>query len=435
MDAHHSRIEAIGLIACLLVGAVLRLAVITMRPEQLTDDRDVYLGIATSVVEGRGFCSPGSTTATAFRPPLYPLILAGGMSFFRPAAVVGAVNVLSGLLTVLFTASIGSHLGLGWRRFVAAALVAIDPLLVVYTAQPMTESLCTFLATLWLWTMVRLRTVRHPVEAIYPGIAIGLLVLCRPTFWLIAGLYGLVLFIQLRTISTNPNQILTRRVWLSRAWLAGGTLLIVLPWVVRNWVFLGVPILTTTHGGYTLQLGNNPVFDREVVQQPWGTVWEDKSLLKWQIELDQQIEHDLGVGATEVERDRWHSQQARQFIRDYPQSFFHAVVHRMRSLWTTVPQGDSDRGSSRWLTRLVSWYYGIVLTAGCLGLVIVGRSQDRKQWVPLYLLIASVQLAHLVYWTNARMRAPLTPATALFAVVAIPARNRMTFRPNERDLI
>ncbi|MFX9077435.1 hypothetical protein ABTN32_20465, partial [Acinetobacter baumannii] len=52
-----------------------------------------------------------------------------------------------------------------------------------------------------------------------------------------------------------------------------GTILTVSPWLVRNWLVFGVPILTTTHGGYTLLLGNNSVFTQDVVQQPWGTVW------------------------------------------------------------------------------------------------------------------------------------------------------------------
>ena len=128
MELKHSRIEVSGLITCLLLSMILRLAVIMLRQEQLTEDRDVYLGIATGVVEGRGFCSPGSTTPTAFRPPLYPLILAGGMSFFRPAAVVAVVNILSGLVTVYLTASLGQTLELGWRRHVAALHTAVDTL-------------------------------------------------------------------------------------------------------------------------------------------------------------------------------------------------------------------------------------------------------------------------------------------------------------------
>ena len=424
MELKHSRIEVSGLITCLLLSMILRLAVIMLRQEQLTEDRDVYLGIATGVVEGRGFCSPGSTTPTAFRPPLYPLILAGGMSFFRPAAVVAVVNILSGLVTVYLTASLGQTLELGWRRHVAALLVAIDPLLVVYSAQPMTESLCTLLSTLWLCTMIRVPKVPTRWNVVFQGIAFGLLVVCRPTFWLIALFYGLFLLIRCLRPGTPPNPIIKPRVRVSLGCSVFGATLVIAPWVIRNVMVLGVPVLTTTHGGYTLQLGNNPVFDREVVQKPWGAVWEEASLKNWQAELDQQIERDLGAGATEIQRDRWHSQQAKQFIQANPQSFAHAIIHRIRSLWNTIPQGESTQGS--WLINLVGWYYVIVLTVGCIGLLIVSQTQDRIRWVPLYVLIASVQLAHLVYWTNARMRAPLTPALALFAAVAIPVRNNRT---------
>src|SRR5436309_2095528 len=76
--ARSSSMDAIGLIACLMIGLGLRLFIILNQASQLTVDRDAYLGIATSVVEGRAYSSPGSTDPTAFRPPLYPLVLAIG---------------------------------------------------------------------------------------------------------------------------------------------------------------------------------------------------------------------------------------------------------------------------------------------------------------------------------------------------------------------
>ena len=427
MDASdkHSRVDAIGMMACLAIALGLRLAVIAMRPNELTLDRDAYLVLATGVAGGRGVSSPGSSQATAFRPPLYPMCLGAGLTCFQPSVVVGGINVIAGLLTVWLTARLGCSLNFGPRRFLAALIVAVDPLLVWYTCQPMTESICTFLATFWLWSMMALPSVNHHaylIKRILNGISFGFLVLCRPTFWLIVVIDVLAWFTALRRNDLEDRPSRSATFLPGSVWTLTGTLCMVAPWLIRNWLVFGVPILTTTHGGYTLLLGNNPVFYQEVVQQQWGTVWQHDSLLNWQTELESKIENDLGHHASEVQRDRWYSNQARQYMLAAPRLFAAAVVHRVRSLWNIVPQGDLTDHAGGWAMSAVGWFYSLILTAGLIGFVTVWCSSDRLKWLPLFVLIASVQLAHLFYWTNTRMRAPLTPAIALFAIVAIPRK-------------
>ena len=40
---------------------------------------------------------------------------------------------------------------------------------------------------------------------------------------------------------------------------------VLLPWAVRNALVLAEPIITTTHGGYTLALANNEVYYRDIL--------------------------------------------------------------------------------------------------------------------------------------------------------------------------
>ena len=207
--------------------------------------------------------------------------------------------------------------------------------------------------------------------------------------------------------------------------MIAGTLLVVVPWVVRNELVLGTPLLTTTHGGYTLLLANNSVFYDEVVDQQWGTVWSGESLARWQAKLDLRLERELGVDSSELARDRRQSELGREFIIAEPSRFARAVVHRTRSLWSTVPQGEADAGSARIVIAAVGWFYSIVLLAFVIGmLVVAARFSDRRRWWLLYALVITVQAVHLVYWTNARMRAPLTPVVALFTVAVVSRRMR-----------
>ena len=45
--------------------------------------------------------------------------------------------------------------------------------------------------------------------------------------------------------------------------LALTIVLVLSPWMIRNLLVFGEPVWTTTHGGYTLALANNPVYYRE----------------------------------------------------------------------------------------------------------------------------------------------------------------------------
>ena len=421
MDASRdrSRNGVCGLL--LLIALAVRLTVVFLQPLELTLDRDAYLGIATSLAEGRGYSSPDSTQPTAFRPPVYPLLLAFGMTVFPVPVVVGGINILAGLLTVWMTERLGDCLGLGRYRLLAAGLVAVDPLLLRYTAQPMTESVCTFLASLWLWSLVTVPTcnlAKSCYRSFGIGFAFGLLVLCRPTFWPLAAFSSWCGWIAWGQIFWQQDRSARAKIILSMISGPLGTLIIVAPWLIRNWLVLGAPILTTTHGGYTLFLSNNPVFYQEVVQQPWGTVWQNESLMNWQSKMELQIQTELGRDASEVTRDRWYSSQARQSISSNPRFFVAATLHRIRSLWNTTPQGEAAQQAASVAVTAVGWYYAGVLTLGLLGMVLVARQDRRHAWLPLYALIATVQLAHLFYWTNARMRAPLTPALSLFAAAA-----------------
>jgi len=410
--------------ACLVAAIALRGAVTWLHADELTVDRDAYLGIARGVAEARGLCSPGSTAPTAFRPPLYPLLLGGLMAAVSAGVAVAFVNGLFGATTVWATHRIGQQLGLDRTSLVAAVLVAVDPLLLQYTAQPMTETACTGLVALMLLAMVSDEWQGSRGEWAV-GALFGLLVLCRPTFWPLAGLMVVAWSVERwrGSFVGKGNKRVRPACQRGLPWRAVvGTLLVVAPWVIRNQLVLGTPLLTTTHGGYTLLLANNRVFYDEVVDQPWGTVWSGDSLARWQLELDERLERDLGPRASEIERDRRQSEIAREFIAAEPRRFVRAALHRVRSLWGTVPLGDRAGGPARWLIEAVGWYYSCALLAFALGMIVVARRPDRGRWWMLYALVITVQAVHLVYWTNARMRAPLTPVIALFAAAIFAPR-------------
>ena len=192
-------------------------------------------------------------------------------------------------------------------------------------------------------------------------------------------------------------------------------MLAISPWLIRNLVVFGAPIFSTTHGGYTLLLGNNPVFYKEVVQKPWGAVWSSDSLNTWQQSLEQQMaDHDPPI-TSERARDRWMYQRAKHNIAEQPKFFVQSCILRFKRFWNISPLTSSTLTSAPMIVWGIAGYYTLILTGCFVGIIMVIWNKEQV-WGPLIWLILSFTLVHLFYWTNMRMRAPLVPAIALLSV-------------------
>jgi hypothetical protein len=179
---------------------------------------------------------------------------------------------------------------------------------------------------------------------------------------------------------------------------------------------LGAPVLTTTHGGYTLLLGNNPAFYREVVRQPWGTAWDGShggGQSEWLAGVVQELQ--LAGVRGEVAQDGWMSRRACSEIRTDPSGFLRACVLRVGWFWNIVPRGAAREGWPAWTVWSVGLFYAAQWMLVVAAIAWVVRT-GPPQWMPGLLVIAGFALVHLVYWSDARMRAPLAPLLALLAV-------------------
>ena len=390
----------------LVVALGLRVAMVVIQGGQLSIDRDAYLEIARHVVAGEGFSLGEPPHPTAYRPPLYPLVIAALLACGGTTCALGALQVILGTATVLLAGRVACRFGGNPARLAAGALVAVDPLLLQYTAQPMTETLAAFLAAAWLAAVADRKDGASSLRwQLVSGVLLGLGVLCRPIFLVVAGLFALLQFVRREPGITwksrcEPVAILVMA--------AGVTLL---PWIVRNAWVMGKPIATTTHGGYTLFLANNPVMYDEVIRGAWGTTWDDASLRNWQAELDRKTE-----GMSEIQRDRWMSARAWEAIRSQPQMFLYACGWRILRLWDVAPRGAQISGTLRFVTPLIAVFYIAVYAVFLVGCLTSLRDQPNL-WRPVLALFLGFTLLHTLYWTDARMRAPLMPAVAVVAAL------------------
>lgn len=396
------------------LGLLLRLVVVVVRHDQLTIDTDAYLAIAKCLLSGDGFCSvPGHPTA--YRPPLYPWLIAFCMGTIGPIGI-GLMQIACGGLTVWLTYKLARQLDLTESAaVVAASIVAVDPLLLNYTSQAMTEVVMTLLTTAYLCVMsVPNRSLRHGFSA---GFLYGLNALCRPTIWafglamLAIATCGSIRIHILKRVSNERPSVTWR--W-SLAFIVA-LIAVVSPWAVRNALVFGQPILTTTHGGYTLVLGNNDAYFTDVISQPRGAVWSGAALARWQAELEQELNQQSIARTDELRRDAAMTNIGLNWIQHHPTSFLTAALHRMRLLWSPMPQAET--GLSHWVVCLIGLWYSGVLLAAIVGIFECQRRSSA--FTGLLILIASLTALHSVYWANARMRAPATAAIAIFAAVNV----------------
>ena len=408
------------------VALAVRLAVVISWPHQLEVDADGYLQQARALANGDGFINKQLDEPSAFRPPLYPIVLSVLLWLRVPYWGIGVFHALLGVATVVMTWGIARRLGLShWRAFFAAAVVSFDPILVGYTVQAMTETLFTLLLTMVLFFWTTLHTsdpcrfdavTSHKImgrRQWITGFLLGLTGLCRPTVWAFAMLVLVVWVWRQRRnlVSAAKWQFNNWRLvdWPVVNWrLVVGAFVIVAPWAVRNALMLGRPIVTTTHGGYTLLLGNNPVFYREVLDAPWGTTWSRASLSHWQNDMEIQLSQ-AGIEG-ECARDVWLRNRALANISNDPVSFFRACGLRIVRFWRVVPH-DGSR-----VVRIGSCvFYVSVLLAFMTQLIqVLYRRIQLSPAVQLMLLaILSFTAVHAVYWSNMRMRGPLIPLIAI----------------------
>jgi 4-amino-4-deoxy-L-arabinose transferase-like glycosyltransferase len=391
----------------LLAGALLvRTAAIVAMRGALALDVDNYRELAENLLRN-GVFGQGDVV-TAYRPPLYPLLLAalGAVGQLNDVAIA-ALHVALGVATVGLVAVVGRQWGLGRWRFLAAALVACDPILLRQSSVVMTETLATFLTALALVALSALVAKPTTLRAIAAGATLGLGVLCRPgsLLWLISAMISLLWVMPTSNVRFHAI-----------AGVALSAAVVLFPWAARNQLQFGLPIVMTTHGGMTALLGNNPEFYEHLRASP-GEPW-DSAEFNQRVEAERVAQRDDGPNATpfEIANDRREGAQAWRNIQAEPAMFARAAIYRLGRLWGVAPlplAGETSR--ARVARYIVSVWYSVEFAWALLGAWSLGKRLVREPWVFGLLLAAALTVAHSVYWTDLRMRAPACLVVSLAA--------------------
>ena len=372
----------------LAVAAIaVRSALVAPAWNQPLHDPDGYLILARSLARGDGFVI--HDRPTAYRPPLYPMLLAAGLSLGADSerVLVFGLHLALGGATAALTFATARRWGLSNpRAWIAGAIVAFDPILASQARSVMTETLATFLTASALRLLADAE--KKPAWTLASGIALGA---CA----------GALL---LASSDAAPWRIRIRRASL----LGLGGLAILGPWGVRNRIEVGAWVWTTTHGGYTLALANNPEYYADVLHGPPGAVWSGPNQEAFFERVRQETQ-----GMTESEADGYLAAQGWRMLRERPGDFLEASAARLSRFWAPMPSAAVYGSALRWACGFWFLPLGVAAIWGAWR-----RPAWRVPWIFGIFAAAVLTAVHTIYWTDLRMRAPLTPVIALLAASA-----------------
>ena len=194
-------------------------------------DASHYQQIARNLAEGRGFAAPFPSPvlhATAFRPPLYPMLLGATYKVFGDDVATGrALSVVLGVAVAVLAYLLATRIAGPLAGLVAGGLVAVYPPLLANDTVTLTEPLSLVLL---LGAFLALAGRRW----VWAGVLVGLLVLTRASAQYLVVVVALWLLWQIG--------------WRRALGFVGIAGLVVAPWIVRNEVQVGGPVLVTSNG-------------------------------------------------------------------------------------------------------------------------------------------------------------------------------------------
>jgi 4-amino-4-deoxy-L-arabinose transferase-like glycosyltransferase len=378
-----------------------------------------YHQLANLIADGHGFVSPfrleqlGRTAPTAEHPPLWPLLLAGGSKLGGNGLLAHRlVGVPVGVAVVAVLALIGRRVGGERAGLAVAAIAAAHPLLIAADGSLMSETLFGLWVALGLLAALRLLERPAPARAAWLGAAVGLAALTRgeglllvpllalPAAWAAArppgrrGLAG-------GAAASAP----ARRRGLALAVAAvAATVLVLAPWLVRNWTTFDRPVLTSTNDGTVLTGAN---CDR---------AYHGRDLGFWRVDCRSPLRDPNEARQSATWRD-----EGLDHAGDHAGRLVTVVIPvrllRTWDLWQPDRQVDLAEGRDPTMERLGAAVYFLLLP-----LAVAGAIALRRRGGPLWVLLTPVALVTIVSVTAygyTRFRHPADLALVVLAGLAL----------------
>lgn len=384
-------------------------AVLMTRPERL---RDMKLNALWGIIK--------PNTPTAFFEPFYPLFLGGvravfgrtsGIEFGRdemlpygPKVTIARLfQSLFDALVILILYFLGVALFTPAAGGLAALVYCFYPYSIIFVTNLVTQNTYLFLQALMVYFFVRTLNKQSWLNYVFLGLSAGLTLLTRISLVTFIPFIVICLYLPLR------QQLRWVRLLTSLAIMVA----VLIPWVVRNQIVLGKPLLLPTKGGRNLWEYNLQIFTPEKMDSEATGVDLLYQKFAWknyhQLKRKDLLPFPNFTDESEIERDRILNERVTGFIKANPWIYVQLCGLRVYQLFRIIPRHLS--GPAATLASILTW--GWILPTSLLGLF-VSRKQWRRRSV-IYALILYTVATHAATASGIPHRVPTDPYFILLA--------------------
>jgi 4-amino-4-deoxy-L-arabinose transferase-like glycosyltransferase len=358
----------------------------------------------------------------AYAPPLWSFVLAVLLRLFGPSGA--AIQAIQGLFcfgAALACGRLANHItGDARAGLLAGILAALQPSLVYYSVMKSDPLPLNVLLLGWIAvSAISVTEAPDDRRAAAFGLLVGLGVLSRGTPVVALPLVAGFLVVRRRRAAWGP---------LAAATLAFG--LCIAPWLVRNALLLGTPVITST-AAENFWRGNHAGAGGGVKDLDGGEIsW----LRSTNPALPESIRNVLAAG-TEADRHRIFMSEAWRFIRTEPIAAMGLFVTKMRIFWWRI---DSDPGEYPPMASITyEALYRAELFLAILGAFALFRpragvppSPDRAAAALALVLIVLVGILQSAFYVQGRHRFMIEPLLLVFTAIGIRILVRGGWRRN-----
>ena len=330
IDAYPLHVLGLILLMAVIVSLVLNRN--SLPPVADAGENDTWWAIALNLAHGDGyslcltryfpFCGP-SNQATATREPL-PVLLFAGLAVISGESLWAAVAAeffiyLSILVVVYFLTREWSSTRAGLlAAFLWGLYIPAHQLI----SQVSGDLLAALLVSLGILYSMRARQTRHPRDWLVAGASLGLAAVTRSgTLVVAAVVIGGILLESWRS-RLSWKEILRPAFMLSSL-----IILLMSPWLIRNTIVFGRPVLGSSLIGYNLYRHNYMIGTSDYFRHVGGA----EGLVATQ-ELLARHTNLIGV-ENEAQMDLVYREEAIHLIRAHPMQYVLLSVYRFLPLW------------------------------------------------------------------------------------------------------
>jgi 4-amino-4-deoxy-L-arabinose transferase-like glycosyltransferase len=370
-----------------LVGSLI-LTDLATEPE---DDELVFTRIGWNLASGVGYSANGEDPTT-WRPPAYPLLLTAIFSVVgQNWVIVRLINILLSALTIVVLYMIGAKLFNKNVGLIAALIAAVYPAFIRLSLLMYSETLYVLLVSLVLVTFVKIYDDPQSLKLkITAGVLLGLAILTRSEllfFMPFVGLWALLFYRRLLPAVRVAFII------------ALPAILVVLPWLIRNYIVFDRPVMATNLGFLLWGVHNPETFSDNNLMG--GHHLPEFKLVKNAGEVPRERWKPELTYLPEIEWDQVQTQWALESIRENIHLMPRMLVYKLHRLVFTP-------GAIRDLLRFPLVYLFF------FGLILMLVSGD-KRFLIFYMFILFAIFITLPFYTSERLRMVLDPT---FIIVA-----------------